>query len=159
MRHAKKKIEHQPIDEQYPSDLSADVREDPIPISRLIELRKKNLSYNEIAELVGRTKQTVHKRLQPYVEDINNLQSFKDHRADILAVHQARLLNSLTPDAIKECSPYQRVGMFGILYDKERIERGMSTQNIAYADYSAKLSDLEKEEMELRKLLGTQGDD
>ena len=141
------------------ANLPADVREEPVPISKLIELRSKNLSYDQIAAIVGRAKPTVFERLNPYIKEIDELKSFKDNRGDVLAVHQARLLNSLTPDAIKECSPYQRVGMFGILYDKERIERGMSTQNIAYADYSAKLSDLEKEEMELRKLLGTQGDD
>jgi hypothetical protein len=88
---------------------------------------------------------------------VDNLPDFKTARADVLAVHQMRLLEGLTDDSLKEVSPYQKVGMFGILYDKERLERGQSTANVAYADMSKALGDLEAEERELRAKLG-QGD-
>jgi len=102
-----------------------------IPLQKLIELRSKGLSYQEIAKIVGCSKPNVFYRLQEYKEEIDNLEAFKKHRADILSLKQSQILNSLTIEDIKECSAYQRVGMFGILHQNERLARDQSTGNIA----------------------------
>jgi hypothetical protein len=81
--------------------------------------------------MTGRSKQAVHQRLQPYKDAIENLPAFKENRADIFAIHQQRLLNSLTDDDIKKMPPGSRMTSFGILYDKERLERGESTSNVS----------------------------
>lgn len=119
-----------------------------IPISKLIEYRNKDLSYQDIADLVGCSKPNVYARLKQYDGEIKSLKSYKENRADVLAVVGSKMLNSLTSNDIEKASAYQRVGMFALLYDKERLERGQSTSNIAYAnmtesDIDAKIKELE----------------
>lgn len=104
----------------------------PVPITRLISLRLKKLSYEQIGKIVGRAKETVWERLQPYKDAIDGLQDFKDQKADILAIQQAEIINSLTPEDIKQTPAVQRATMFGIFYDKERLERDLSTSNVAH---------------------------
>ena len=131
-------------------------KRNPIPINRLIELRNKGLTYQEIADIVGRAKPTVFERLQDHIHEIDNLKSFKENKADVLAVHQARLLNNLTMEDIKKSSGYQTVGMFSVLHNQERLERGESTSNIAYADLTGKLDEMQAKRKALEKELGIQ---
>ncbi len=122
------------ITEQDTSVLEITSLYDPIPLSRIIELRNKQLTYEEIGQIVGCTRQNIAQRLQPVMQDVEGLPAWKENRADVLAVYQHKLLNSLTSEELQKASPYQKVGMFGILYDKERLERGQSTANVSYAD-------------------------
>jgi predicted transcriptional regulator len=116
--------------------------DEPIPIAKIIELRNKNLTYEQIGQLLGCTKQNIAYRLQMFKPAIDNLPSIKELRADNLAVVSSTILNSLTPEDIKKSTGYQKVGMFSLLYDKERLERGQSTENISHLDISKNLSDL-----------------
>jgi predicted DNA-binding protein YlxM (UPF0122 family) len=108
-----------------------DSSDKPVSIERLLEYRKRGLSYAEIGKMAGVSKQAVHQRLAPYRDAIENLPAFKEHRADLFAVQQSRLLNSLTDADIKRMAPASRVVSAGILYDKERLESGKSTTNQA----------------------------
>jgi hypothetical protein len=132
---AKKKAESTVDAIDYTEELSLDRVDDlpdkPVPIEKLLKWRKQGLSYEEIGNMVGRSKQAVHQRLQPYKDAIENLPAFKENRADIFAIHQQRLLNSLTDDDIKRIPPGSRFTGVGILYDKERLERGESTANVS----------------------------
>ena len=105
--------------------------DDVIPISRIIELRKRGNSYTEIGKILGCSKQNVELRLRPFKAEIEALESYKEQRADVLAVYQQKILNSLTDSDIKSIPPGSRLTGFGILYDKERLERGQSSENIA----------------------------
>ena len=49
----------------------------------------------------------------------------------MFAATQSRILNNLTDDDIKKGSMLQKATAVGILYDKERLERGQSTENVA----------------------------
>ena len=118
--------------------------DDVIPISRIIELRKRGNSYSEIGKILGCTKQNVELRLRPFKREIEALESFKEQKADVLAVYQLKLLNSLTEGDIKRMPPGSRLTGFGILYDKERLERDKSTENIAYADIVQERQTLEQ---------------
>ncbi len=113
-----------------------------IPIEKLIDLRKKGLSYQQVASIVGCSKINVLNRLKAYCNDIDNLESFKNNRADILAIKQSRLVNSITEAAINKMPVRDRVVSFGILYDKERLERGQSTDNLSIRSLSADLDEL-----------------
>ena len=110
-----------------------------IPIESIIEYRSKGLSTREIAALTNCTHSNIVQRLQRIAEDIDTLPHYKSHRADILAINGRRILNSITDEDIKKAPAGQRVMMYGILYDKERLERGESTHNIAsiHADIQA----------------------
>ncbi|RMG00473.1 MAG: hypothetical protein D6726_11205 [Nitrospirae bacterium] len=103
----------------------------PVPIELLIDYRAQGLSYAEIAKLVNRRKQTIHERLKPYDEHILGLKKYKSKRADILAVYQQKILKHLTDEKLKKTPAAQLITMFAILYDKERLERGQSTSNVA----------------------------
>ena len=116
-----------------------------IPIEAILELKLKGNSDKDIATLlhcsqqnvstsiktrIETSQQNVSARLREYRDEVETLENFKKNRADILAVVQKKLLNSLSDADIKKATAYQRIGMFGILYDKERLERGESTENI-----------------------------
>lgn len=111
-----------------------------IPIESILELRDKNLTQEQIAKILGCTKQTVNQRLKAYNPIFNQIESFKKHRGDALSYTQARILNSLTPADIKNASLLQRTTAFGILYDKERLERGQSTENLSIRSMTQSLS-------------------
>jgi hypothetical protein len=118
--------------EELTLDTVDDFPDKPVSVEKLLKWRKQGLSYDEIGEsMIGRSKQAVHQRLQPYKDAIENLPAFKENRADIFAIHQQRLLNSLTDDDIKRIPPGSRFTGVGILYDKERLERGESTANVS----------------------------
>ena len=76
-------------------------------------------------------------------------EQFKEQRADVLAFYQQKLLNSLTDSDIKRMPPGSRLTGFGILYDKERLERGQSTDNIAV---EALIEDLHNTQEQLDKV-------
>ncbi len=110
--------------------LPRDVRVRKINLSKAIELRAKGLSYEDIGKHFDCTRQAVQDALSRYMPPEVNVRAFVDNRAVILAGKQEMLLNGLTEAEIKKMPPYTRVTCFGILYDKERLERGQSTANI-----------------------------
>ena len=132
-------------------DTVDDFPDKPVPIEKLLKWRKQGLSYDEIGSMIGRSKQAVHQRLQPYRDAIENLPAFKENRADIFAIHQQRLLNSLSDDDIKRIPPGSRFTGVGILYDKERLERDKSTDNIAYADLTGHTLSLQEASAEAQR--------
>jgi len=133
---------------------SLTVIDNVIPIAKIIELRKKNLTYDEIGKILDCTRQNIEQRLHGYKQSIDSLKSVKDHRADTLAVVGDTILNSLTAGDIKKSTGYQKVGMYSLLYDKERLERGQSTENIGYYDYTKGLDKVIEERDRLQLELG-----
>ena len=107
----------------------------------------KGLSYREAAAIIG----VKHPSLWEFCKNhdiptTDSLEKYKQNKANILDAKGMQLLESLTTSDIKDkASPYQRVGMYGILYDKARLERGESTQNVAYRDIGESLDEIEKE--------------
>ena len=101
-------------------------------IARLIALRRKGLTYEEIGQLVNRTRETVWKRLQPYADSIDTLPTIKEYRADTLAVVSDRIINSISQDDIDKSSGYQKVGMYSLLRQNERLDRGEATDITTY---------------------------
>ena len=125
-----------------------------IDVDKAIQLRCKGLSYAEIAVHFNVTGEAVRDRIGGLINTEFDLEAFKKNRADILSGKQLELIKSLTEEDVKKASPYQKVGMFALLYDKERLERGESTSNVAYADLSESLKGLQREEETLLAELG-----
>ena len=98
----------------------------------------------EIATTQGVDRVTVWRYLSSIVPDKQHLETFKQSRADILAVlHgkalnvKAKILDSLSDAVIDATSINERVNLLhavnvsaGTDYDKERLERGQSTSNL-----------------------------
>ena len=101
-----------------------------IDVNQAIDLKyNHHLSYKQIAAIQGVSPQAVHQRIKDLLP-IPETQIYIDHRADILANIQLKLLANLDETRLKKASAYQLVGSAGLLYDKERIERGLSTTNL-----------------------------
>jgi len=126
-----------------------------IPIESIIEYadREPPLSYQEIADLVGCTKQNVHDRLRRVGYNRANAKHFEKNRAKTFQFLQSRILNSIDDQEIKDTPVYQRIISAGILYDKERLESGKSTANISVVEVQGTIADLQKQADDLRKQL------
>jgi len=90
----------------------------------------------QAAKHLGVTPMSVRKRRAKLIKGMTgSLKEYKEKRADIFAEIQRLLLKHVTPDKIAKSSLNQIGTLFGIFYDKERLERGQATEHIAHAHY------------------------
>ena len=91
-------------------------------------------SQADIARMQGVTRQAVDQALRPFKAILSNpqsIQAFDNERDKLLSAGQAKLLvAALDGRAIKKSSTLQLASSFGILFDKQRLVRGESTDNI-----------------------------
>ncbi len=111
---------------------------------KVMQLSAQGLSAVDIAKHQEVSPSTITRFLQAYQVDKDALRQYKEGRADILAWLQGRNLKIQTEllsrlDGLPEAlTPQQICGLLfalntqhGTLFDKERLERGQSTQNIS----------------------------
>jgi predicted transcriptional regulator YheO len=102
------------------------------------------MSNPEIALALGVSPSTVYRFLEKHSPEQRTLQTFIEHRADIFADFgrkaldlQKKIIDSLSQDGVLDAlTPSQKAGIMqslniahGTIYDKERLERGKSTEN------------------------------
>lgn len=97
----------------------------------IVKLKTSNptLSERQVAELAGCSKTSVHLALERYGIKSERIDDYKSNRADIFAGLQDRIISKLTDAALEKTPAIQLVTAASILYDKERLERGQSTDN------------------------------
>lgn len=95
---------------------------------KVAELGKTDLTQKEIGEIVGLERSTVSKMLQRFNIERVDVDTFKNEKADAMAVIQREILKSVTPEEVKKAPIQTKMLTFGILYDKERLERGQANQ-------------------------------
>jgi hypothetical protein len=96
-----------------------------------LKLRVDNqLTYTQIANIQGVSKQAIHKSIA-HLLPTEDTKTYKERRADVFAKLQLDILSTIDSAAIKDSSLLQRVTSASILYDKERLETGKSSANIA----------------------------
>ena len=111
---------------------------------KVMQLAAQGLSAVDIGKHQDVSPSTITRFLQAYQVDREALTQYKSGRADILAWLQGRNLKIQTEllsrlDGLPEAlTPQQICGLLfalntqhGTLFDKERLERGQSTQNIS----------------------------
>lgn len=115
------------IDNIHNTDISIDKPGKHIPIAKLINLKKKGLSYQQIADICKCSKQNIHARLSKFefVED------FQSNKATEYEALQYRVIKSIDDRCIQKTPFVQRTTAIAILEDKIRLIRGQSTQNSA----------------------------
>lgn len=94
----------------------------------------KYLSHQEIADRMGCSRvavTTAIQRLPEWVIKDRDVEDYKRDRADIFAHAQQLILRYITADKLRGASLQQLGTLFGIFYDKERLERGQATSHIA----------------------------
>ncbi|OPZ44105.1 MAG: hypothetical protein BWY95_02144 [Bacteroidetes bacterium ADurb.BinA104] len=101
--------------------------------NKIIELKETNpaLTVREIATLTNCDHSNVVRVLQRYGIVAKEVKEFKDHRAEVLAGLQHKLIQSITADDIKKAPLGSRILAAAQLYDKERLETGKTTGNLA----------------------------
>ena len=111
----------------------------PVDVSTALKLKiDNNLSYAKIAAIQGVTPNAIFKRIKHLLPD-QFTDTYQANRADILSAMQVKLLSQVDDSRLKKMSVRDAVVSAAILYDKERLERGMSTANLAsvHADIAA----------------------
>ena len=108
-----------------------------ITVDDIISLKvaNPNLTVNQGARLLGCSKQNIYLHLNKigltWSGITRKLKSFKENRADILALKQSVCLDNLTAEKAEKSSNRDLAVTFGILYEKERLDRGESTANVS----------------------------
>ena len=113
---------------------------DDFELIAALNLHNGNIS--RTAQELGVTRAAVIKRKRVLPEGViaPTIGEFREQRADTFARLQQILLQHITPAKLKGASLAQIGTLFGIMYDKERLERGQATEHIAHAHYE-KLDD------------------
>ena len=106
----------------------------------------------QIAKIQGVSKQAVHKRLQAFLPN-DSTELYKNNKADILATAQLKIITQIDQPRLKKAGLRDLVVSAGILYDKERLERGQSTHNVSYNVITDQLKKIDEEEADLRRQL------
>ena len=96
---------------------------------KALTLKVQNgLSYADIGKIQGVTGQAVQQAIG-HMLPVDSTRAYIQGRADILARVQELLLSSLTQDKLNSMSGKDIAVAFGILYDKEKVERGLHHDN------------------------------
>jgi hypothetical protein len=94
-----------------------------------------NGNITKTAEQLGVSRAAVIKRKKTIPEGViaPTIKEFRKERADVFAHIQRACLQYITPEKLKKASLQQIGTLFGIMYDKERLEQNLSTENVAHA--------------------------
>jgi hypothetical protein len=102
-----------------------------IPVEQMADLRLKGVGLAEIGKVAGITKQAVSQALKRSGVDPQEIETFRAGRAGLLALKQKLILAGITPAKVEKMGVKDAAISYGILYDKERLETGQSTSNVA----------------------------
>ena len=99
---------------------------------KMLDLKARGLTYQEIGDLCGGlSRQAVHRRIGGHFTDEEKLLHYKNNRADLLAATQERILSSIDDETISKANLQSKALAYGVLFDKERLERNLSTSNLS----------------------------
>ena len=116
------------------------------------------LSHQQAADRIGCDKSNITKRLQDYGYKHGDLEAFKKRDAEKYTIRRYKINKHLTDEKLEKMSAYQLVGMDNITLQQERLIMGESTSNIAYADMTGKLSEIQAKRKALEAELGMDND-
>ena len=132
---------------------SPDTSNKNIPIEIILDYHAKGLNHAEIARLVDCDRSNVSRRIQATIEDLEALPKYKENRADVMALKGRQALQSITQKKLQKTTPAQAATVFGILYDKERLERDQATANVnIMASIHTDITGIDKEIAELEAM-------
>ena len=116
-----------------------------IPIEKLIELRSKNLSYQEIGEKLNIHPKTAYIRLRPIIQELENNELYKKHRVEIFTLKERQVIQSITPRDLARANLQQKTWSAKAIHEMGRLESGKSTSNISYVDMIKAKEKIDKE--------------
>lgn len=93
--------------------------------------REPSKSRRELAKTLGVSRNTVDKALGKYTDFKEDIELFRKEKGDILDSKMALILKAIDTKKVSEAKLRDLAVSAGILFDKSRLESGLSTQNIA----------------------------
>lgn len=111
-------------------DRNKDKGKEPIDLMKALDLRSQGVSLVKICQECKTTQGKLRGLLKRYDTAHGKVVSYKGLRADVLADMQRRILKSITDIDIKKATLGARLKALCQLYDKERLERDLSTANV-----------------------------
>ena len=105
------------------------VKVNKVEKDKALQMRLRGETYQAISEKFNVTPGAIHKALKGLVPT-RETELFKASRGDVIAEMQRQLLTSIGTKDIGRMSPAQRVLAFAQCYDKERLERQLSSVNV-----------------------------
>lgn len=100
-----------------------------------LKIQNPNLTAAQGARILGCSRANIYDHLKKagltWSGVACRIESFKTQRADLLAFKQAICLENLTSEKAQKSSNRDLAVTFGILYEKERLDRGESTANVS----------------------------
>ena len=126
---------------------------DKVDISEALKLRFENrLTYQQIADKFGVSKQTIHQRLSRFtrlIENAEDVQAYEIHKAKLLTAAEMTMVSAcLDPDVIAKASLNNRGYVARQIFEMNRLEQGKSTENVSVKSI---VSSLDKDRADLMK--------
>ena len=107
--------------------------EKPVDLAACLKDRYHHrMTYQQIAEKYGVSKQCIHAKLQNFQEQLGDpeeLRGFQDVEAEIQAAIKRKYSSHLLTADTAKMSPKDAAMVYGIMYDKNRLQTGQSTSN------------------------------
>lgn len=122
-----------------PAPKSAKLPKKKWDVGKALKMRLEGEKYEKIAEEVGIPWKTVQSRLRSFLDiDMvkSDLTAFKEKEAELIdgtrALVLVQLRKCLADPTRADCiHPQSLAWIYGVLYDKQRLERGESTHNLS----------------------------
>jgi len=143
-----------PPDTIDPLDTITYSPDDPVSISKVIDLRNKGLTYAEVGKIIGVSKQAIQQRLRPFMPSIDAVKVSQDQSAALWTTVRDTSLNALTSEDFQKASMLQKVTAAGIADDKYRRAADLSTSKVTHEHILKSISELSREEEILEAEVG-----
>jgi hypothetical protein len=102
------------------------VRKSPVDDATILALTESGKTTRQIESITGAIDHATVARRLKHLTPRKTTEIFKGYRADIFAELQRKIIDTCDHKSIKKMHPRDRFLAMGLLYDKERIERGLS---------------------------------
>ena len=112
-------------------------------LPNILSQRLQGKSLQEVGDIWGVSGEAIRKKLKRIYTliDKENLEAYKANKVNIFNAIEVKLLEeAIQPSKLKKLSTRDAVISFGVIHDKNRLEQGLSTENVAIQDVSSKLS-------------------
>lgn len=107
--------------------------------AKALDMRRKGRSFREIGEKLDVPAETIRSRLRKFLDYVpfyREVEEYKKREAELIDGTRALALTQLReiladPARANKIHPQTLTWIFGVLYDKQRLERGQSTANVS----------------------------
>lgn len=129
-----------------------------VDVLKALELRtKKGLTYAEIAKYMGVSVQAIAQALKRFTTMVlqpGELAAFRANKPALLESVEARLLGDLVDEGKRDKASINNIAYaLGQVSNIGRLEKGLSTSNVAYVDMSKSLEEIRQQRLQLEETL------